>query len=169
MARAKGRDAYLFYLMSLVLPETSPALPEGGGRADSTALFLFHALDEVEFTAVHRMDDNRIADAMDIRRGYGGPVYGPVTLLEILVELSLYLAYAREKLIPESDPWRWFSEMIHNAGIQEDMSYNEIIRIGERIVANERSLFPITEDGEYGSNMELWMQLNRYLVERYHA
>ena len=156
-----NREAYRNYLLSLVLP--------GGGRPDSTALFLFRALDEVPFRAVHRMDDNRIADAMDIRRDWTNADLGPVTLLEIVVELSLYMAYAREKLVPESDPWRWLTEMVGNAGIREGMSFREIVDAGERIVRNEVSLFPLDGFGEDARDMELWMQLNRYLVERYHA
>ena len=150
------RENYRLYLMDLL-------------HADPTALFLFRALDAVPFRVIHQMDDNRIADAMDIRGGYDGRTDGPVTLLEIITELSLYMSYAREKLMPESDPWRWFQEMIYNAGINDRMSFEEIVSQGYRVVNNEVSLFPLVGEGEDARDMELWMQLNRYLVERYHA
>ena len=156
-----NREDYRLYLMELIRPF--------GSMEDPPALLLFRALDEVPFTVTHSMDNNRIADAMNIRSGYGYFVDGPVTLLEIMVELSLYLAYAREKLIPESDPWRWFSEMANNAGIYEGMRYEEIVDQGNRVVSSEVSMFPLDDEGEDNRGMELWMQLNRYLVKRYHA
>ena len=193
-----SRTDYIYYLMSLILPprEVGPGSP---------ALFLFRTLDEIPFEAVCAMDQNRMMDAIRIREGYGaGEELGPVTLLEIVVELCLYLADARENMMARPEASRWFRELMRNAGIDERSSREEILEAGERIVKREYGrdgyggLFPLMDglgerdvydsrelDGRDGRGvngvncvnggtddareMELWMQLNRYLVQRYHA
>lgn len=156
-------DDYLYYLMSLILPpeETGPGSP---------ALFLFRALNEVPFIAYNEMDKNRVADAIDIRDGWSAEMQDrPVTLLEIVVELSLYLASARENMMASPEPGRWFMEILGNAGISMRTPREKIIEIGKRIVRRELGLFPLDRTDGDAKQMELWMQLNRYLVERYHA
>ena len=158
--------------MSLILPSSEVG-------PDSPSLFLFRALDEVVFEAVHPMDENRIADAMDLRersgmiRELGGK---PVSLLEIVVVLSMYMSYARENLVIAAGPDRWFFEMLSNAGIGYGCSEEEIITKGKRIVDRtyepdgRGGLFPLLNGAGCDMRLvELWMQLNAYLVERYHA
>lgn len=172
-------------------------LPHNGVGSGSTALSLFASLDDVEFKAYVPMDDNRISDALEMREQWYGDnrrlaeamSRQPVTLLEILVELCLYLAYARENLVYDSSAERWFYELLGNVGIDERTPRWRVIQIGRRIVERdyepdgEGGFFPCPEfsgfydvDDPVGQartndmrKVELWMQLNEYLVERYHV
>ena len=188
------RKEYRRYLMSLILPSAGRYGRLGAG-SDSTALSLFESLDEVPFKANVPMDDNRISDALEMREQWYGDdrrlaeamSTQPVTLLEILVELCLYLAYARENLIFDASAERWFYELLGNAGIDEFTPRWRVIQIGKRIVNREYGpdgeggFFPCfgferrasMDDGEVRADdmrkVELWMQLNEYLVENYHV
>lgn len=191
------RQEYRQYLMSLILPSDGSNGQLGAG-SDSTALSLFESLDEVPFKVLVPMDENRIMDAMDLREMFtNGDVSRaekmttqPVTLLEILINLCMFLAYARENLVYDSSTERWFYELLANAGIDEKTPRWRVIQIGRRIVNREYGadgeggFFPCfgfghgsryagRNDGEERSydmrETELWMQMNEYLMERYHV
>lgn len=162
-------NRYLLHLHRLVLPHY-------GGEPDDTTLFLFRELDNIPFEVLVDMDENRVYDAMNMRAQAGLLDDRGVSLLEILVELSYYMAFARENLVRDSSMERWFFEMLRNAGLDEFSSVEEIQRAGKRIVRREYDengvggLFPMVKTTRMDQReVELWMQMQEYLIQRYRA
>ena len=174
------RKEYRLHLMSLILP------PEHlGDGSDSTALYLFETLDEIPFEVHVAMDKNRVMDALDTRDQWTKNdrmreeqlKRTPVSLLEILVGLCLSLEYARKNLTDHYEAERRFYELLGNAGIHEYTPRWRILLAGTNVV--NRNYAPNGEGGFFPCDRricqqdmrktELWMQMNEYLLEKYHA
>lgn len=145
-------------------------------------LWLLH---NVEYKCVVSGDNNRISDAMLLRDTYGnhGMTKNP-TVLEVLVSLSQRC----EKDIMHDDAIgdrtsHWFWLMMHNVGL-DDKNYSDdfwcdarVGRVNDKIfVLNERKynkdgtnggLFPLKSTKRDLRRVELWYQLNWYLLENY--
>lgn len=131
-------------------------------------------------------DDNRISDGIYLRDEFAmsipsGAVIDPdwfdleCSMLELLIGLSRRLAFESE-----GEPRDWFWHLLENLGITPacaDAHYNNEIatRIGEaldRVIwrtyryNGQGGLFPLRRPDKDQRKVELWYQLNAYLLER---
>lgn len=155
-------------------------------------IFLMRELFETEFndeTAnLVPNDINRIQDGLELREQYLEEkrlqnrviLCGSCSLLEIIIALSFRI----EDIISKYDYISWFWEMIGNLELLEfdDSSpvwkprsyHGEII---DEIICNllnrsyrsngDGSLFPINDAKRDMRKVEIWYQMNNYLIERY--
>lgn len=144
---------------------------------------LLSTLDEIKFTSKIPLDQNRITDALNLRRNLGGrgPAR-PVTVLEILVALAY--RGANDILCGENGEDRTaelFWLMMHNLELdsfhddQWESDDDEWVADTIYILLSRRynpdgtdgSMFPIPDDNRDHRKAQLWDQLNWYLWENY--
>ena len=142
-------------------------------------LKLLHAK---EFTWFIAHDENRAADGLELRNEFihaeGLIVHVQdwldlgCSMLELLIALSRRLAFEAEGL-----PLDWFWHLIRNLGLEKctDRSRFTLISVNnalERVISRSYDskgtggLFPLKETTENQQRVELWYQLNAYLLER---
>ena len=129
-------------------------------------------------------DDNRVGDGMYLRElfqeEFGGlPIFGPTNMLEVMVVLARRLSFEMSE--ESDDVGYWFAILLNNAGLDQfpDDRYivdpaakNNVDHILERIIKREYDhdgsggFFPITFPEEDQRGVELWYQLNSYILER---
>lgn len=134
-----------------------------------------------DFRYVLNMDANRAKGGLGLRSIYAmlAGVYledvkdGPCSILEMLVALAdnMYM-YTDE---PTS---KWFWEMLSNLGllIFDDRNYDEF-EVSRRLntwmdrefdKSGQGSIYPLPEEIDIDSrNMEIWNQMNKYLLVHY--
>lgn len=146
---------------------------------------LCRQLHETIFVALVAHDENRIADARDMRYEFLGrneDVAGdlewmgsPATMMELLVLLSRFLSFETE------DPVAlWFWHLIETLGLEQfnDLSYDDeaqevVARTLDRVIwrtyepSGEGGLFPLRSPDDDQRDVELWYQLNAYLLEQF--
>lgn len=167
--------SYFDWLCAIVIPD-----PER--RVDYAKLLC--TLMDTEFRWVVRRDKNRAIDGLELRdifeeeTGEGCDVGGPCSVLEMLTALAIRCN--DEIMYDPDDPKRadrWFWMMIHNLGL--DFYVDE--RFDRRAVAKKIDDFMDRNYGQNGQNcpfflsktvhnfvhMEIWYQLNHYLMEKY--
>lgn len=143
---------------------------------------LARQLFRTEFVWFIPNDDNRVADGKDLRaefvttEGLRDDVteewlhYG-CSVLEMLVALSRRLAFESE-----GGPRAWFATLIENLHLNRvvDTRYNEQ-EVTDKIDAliwrnykytGEGGLFPLKYPDRDQRDVEIWYQLNAYLMER---
>lgn len=144
---------------------------------------LLSTLDEIIFTSKNSLDQNRITDALNLRRNLGGrgPAR-PVTVLETLVAISY--RGANDILCGENGEDRTaelFWLMMHNLELDqfddEHWQDRDLDIIAEVIYillsrrynpdGTDGSMFPIPDDNRDHRKAQLWDQLNWYLWENY--
>lgn len=136
-----------------------------------------------EFVWLIANDDNRVEDGRDLRlefldqQGYDQVDSGWIDLgcsmLEMLVALARRAAYEAG-----GSPGAWFWRMLDNIGLQgyNDSNFNEdsaleVDEILDRVifrtyaVDGSGGLFPLKEPAPDQRKVELWYQLNAYLLE----
>lgn len=131
-------------------------------------------------------DDNRVADGLMLRDEFEAEVFqvGEIdqlwfelecSFLEVLIALSRRLAFEAD-----GEPRDWFWHMLENLGITTqcaDKFYNNEIagRIDaalERVIwrtyryNGQGGLFPLAHPNGDQRKIEIWYQLNAYLLER---
>lgn len=151
----------------------------------------YHKLCEFLDTIPYRwsidLDENRMLDAMTLREEYidlhGGRgrafVNGEVSVFEVLVALSIrmeHICYDSE----DDKTGERFIEMIHNLAIQfNNLRWNDEVQktVEERVrVWLDRefdrfgygSPFPNKRAKEDQRKVELWYQMNKYIVDKYY-
>lgn len=145
---------------------------------------LARQLHKKEFIWIVPNDDNRVEDGRELRyvfshetrtmltpdwHGFG------VSMLEMLIALSERLAFQAERTTRE-----WFWELMENVGLADylDARYTkrkerEIDRILDRIIwrtysySGEGGLFPLEYPTQDQRKVELWYQMNAYIVAQY--
>lgn len=146
---------------------------------------LFRQLQETIFVAIVPFDDNRISDARDLRYEYlaeaenetGDPDWtrSPVSMLEVLIVLSRQLAFEMD------DPVAlWFWHLIEMMELEQfnDREYDDhaqeaIDSTLDRIIwrrygpDGRGGLFPLRNPRQDQREVELWYQLNAYLLEQF--
>lgn len=150
-------------------------------RTTETYKDLSHILFFTEFTSRIPMDDNRMADGMDLRtefcyeRGFVPTKLqslGPCSFLEMLVGLSRRLAF-----VAGGDPSEWAWQLLGNLKLQKlsdplsEREARKVHRILETV--NQRKyepdgtggFFPLAWPEEDQREIELWYQLNAYAEE----
>jgi hypothetical protein len=170
-------DQYLEWLYSQVAPvdKKSPS---------KTYWKLFRQLYSKEFIWIQPNDDNRVEDGRDLRYEfrYQFPtvvvsadwMHLPCSMLELLIGLSRRLAFLTDSM---SDIWFW--QLLDNLNISQctDARYSEKTKayidvILDRVIwrtyeyNGAGGLFPLIHPAEDQRNVELWFQLNSYLLER---
>jgi hypothetical protein len=127
-------------------------------------------------------DDNRIQDGKDLRYEFlqeedidnPGETWldMPCSMLELLVALSRRLSFEAE-----GEPRDWFWELIDNMGLAhindqqyDDLHKEEIDAAMDRIIwrnyepNGQGGLFPMLSPKQDQRKVELWYQLNAYLI-----
>lgn len=145
---------------------------------------LFRQLNETIFVAFVPHDDNRIADAQDLRdeflasegvRGSREWMRLPCSMLELLMILSRQLAFEMD------DPVQiWFWHLIEVLNLEhfndreyDDYAQEAIASAIDRVIwrtyepNGQGGLFPLRNPARDQRKIELWYQLNAYLLEQF--
>lgn len=148
-------------------------------------LDLLWQLQNTIFVAIVPHDENRIADAEELRheflsdneleRGGRDWMRSPCSMLELLIILATQLDFEVDGGIE-----KWFWRLIQNVNLHlyHDERYNEEIEervsnILDQIVWRQYrpdglgGLFPLMDARHDQRDIELWYQLNAYLIEHY--
>ena len=146
---------------------------------------LFRQLHETIFVAVVPHDENRIADATDLRYEFLADtedeqgdlewMRSPCSMLELLIILSKALAFEMDDPV---DIWFWHLIEVLKIEQFNDREYNEssreeIANTVDRVIwrtykpNGEGGLFPLRDSARDQRKVELWYQLNAYLLEQF--
>ena len=149
-----------------------------------TFKLLLGQLHENIFVAIVPHDENRIADARDLRyeffaeseqRGDSDWVESPCTMLELFVVLSRCLAFEMDD---DASVWFWHLIEILDLERYDDGVYDNEVRdiVADAMAAiiwrtydsnGYGGLFPLRNPREDQRKVELWYQLNAYLLEQF--
>ncbi len=134
------------------------------------------------FIYIIENDDNRAHDGLDLRREFIDQegiseveiswMQLHCSMLELLIGLSRRLAFE-----DGGEPYLWFWQLIENLGLEQ---YNDNTRIPVSRINNildrvinrtynrkgHGGLFPLNHTKIDQRDVELWYQLNEYLIER---
>ena len=153
-----------------------------GGRTHTRLLEQLH---QTIFVAVVAFDENRAADARDLRYEYlsengdevGDPNWTrrPVTMLELLVVISRILSFEMDDPV---GPWFWHLIEVLELEKYDDDNYDthsqEVIEdVLDRVIwrtyepDGRGGLFPLRSPRQDQREVELWYQLNAYLLEQF--
>lgn len=150
-----------------------------------TYWLLFRQLHETIFVAITPHDENRIADAKDMRYEFlaeaedeqGDPEWMrmPCSMLELFMILARQLAFELDDPVA---PWFW--HLIEVLGLErfndreyDDHSQEVVTRALERVIwrtykpNGKGGLFPLRNPTTDQRHVELWYQLNAYLIEQF--
>lgn len=146
-------------------------------------------LNSIPFTWEHPMDENRAEDGAYLREefiyetNYSVFEYPPqtVSVLEVLVALARRINFICVDIEEDDQSDRWFWEMMRNIDLER---YND--QVYELLGGNEEVWYRIDtvlkrtyeSDGRFGlfplktaekdqRDVELWYQMNAYLMENY--
>lgn len=168
-------DLYFNWIEKLISDDSVEA-------SDYRKLLLF--LNDIPFSYIIPMDDNRIADGIDLRYRFGYDTEIPyaqiatyldirtASVLEVMVALSLRI---EEQFIDGDDVGKWFWIMINNLGLGEykDLYFNKakVDRIVKKFIERDYNkngsggLFITNNDNKDMRNIEIWDQMHLYLNE----
>lgn len=163
-------DRYLDYLGSQVI----------ANKALENRRDLFEIMHAIEFVWMVPNDDNRLVDGLDVRIQWmeehdASGLQGPVSFLEMLVGLTRRAAFLRD----EKTPQEWGEEILHNLQLDQmwdplsqrkarkaiDIIESAIWRTYRR--DGTGGLFPVTQPEYDQRKVELWHQLNEYVMQNY--
>lgn len=181
-------DNYLRWLYFDVL--------DGPERRFKTYNSLFETLLLEPYIPLHHMDRNRFKDALTMRNeyilgdlvGYGGPyesseeckdckdeiedILPECSVLEMLIALAVRME--KEIMAPangDNDYFRWFWGMICTLELDDfdEKHYDEgwIKKITDDFLRGERYIFRLKGGPEVNDGLQIWDQMNRFLVENY--
>ena len=136
------------------------------------------------FTSDIEGDRNRIADGLELRNGYSDAPKGACRVLEVLVSICQRMVYMADGMIPDSENTEdeWFLTMIENLGVAslEDDIWDQSASDAEEIMTEHigiwlrreyefdgtGGIFPLERPRDDQAKVELWYQMNAYLMER---
>ena len=147
------------------------------GKSNRTFDSLFQCMHHREFVWFIPNDDNRIGDALDLRREFWGegrflPQNG-VSILEVFVALSRRMAWVGGGEAPD---WVWV--LIKNLGLNrfpDPLTYRKEQRIEDILETflwrnyqpnGEGGLFPLLKTKDDQTKVELWYQMHAYINEK---
>jgi hypothetical protein len=146
---------------------------------------LFRQMYETIFVAIVGHDENRVADGRDLRyeflaetedeRGNLDWMRLPCSMLELLIILSRQLAFEMDE---EASSWFWHLVKVLDLERFNDLEYDEygqeiIEKTLERVIwrtyqpDGQGGLFPLRDPDRDMRKVELWYQLNAYLLEQF--
>lgn len=146
---------------------------------------LFKQMHETIFVAIVPYDENRVADARDLRyeflaeaedeQGDLDWMRSPCSMLELFMILSRQLAFEMDDPVV---PWFW--HLIETLDLEQfnDREYDDhaqeaIARTLDRVIWRQYEpnghggLFPLRNPERDQRKVELWYQLNAYLLEQF--
>lgn len=146
---------------------------------------LFRQMHETIFVAIVPHDENRIADGRDLRYEWlrenedeqGDPEWmrAPCSMLELFIVLSRALSFEMDD---KMEPWFW--HLMEELDLEQfnDRNYNEsaqevITNTLDRVIwrqyepNGQGGLFPLRDSARDQRKVELWYQLNAYLIEQF--
>ena len=136
------------------------------------------------FTSSVAGDKNRIADGMELRRGYSDAPKGCGRVLEVMVAMCQKLDYMAYGMVPANfgGPEAWFMRMIENLGVASltDGVWDKSASDAEEIMQEQvgrwldrdyeydgtGGIFPLSHPNDDQAKVELWYQMNAYLMEQ---
>lgn len=166
------REEYLAWLEPQLRDEDSPTGDYWG---------LVNLMYDKEFTWSVPHDDNRIADALELRREFFNETHhsrraierlGPCSFLEVLIGLSRRLSFIAGGNAPG---WAWV--LIDNLGLRKmtdplnSRKINKINTIMDVVIQRRYSpdgqggFFPLAWPDEDQTRIELWYQMNSFVEE----
>lgn len=153
---------------------------------------LVRALFNTKYKAIIQNDINRYDDGIALRESFIVDAIDksiksyeeldkPCSMLEMLVALAGRIDRMLADECCEDQSYRWFWEMIRNLGLdqytdEEYMDYGGLygidtilLRVIERTYAKDGSggLFPLKRPDNDQRKLEIWYQMNAYLLENY--
>lgn len=143
---------------------------------------LVRALFNTKYKAIIPNDINRYDDGIALRESFiVDAIDGPCSMLEMLVALAGRIDRMLADECCEDQSYRWFWEMIRNLGLdlytdEGYMAYGGLysidtilLRVIERTYAKDGSggLFPLKRPDNDQRKLEIWYQMNAYLLENY--
>lgn len=148
--------------------------------------FLIKALYRKEFYWTNDMDENRSDEGKALRDIFAedcglddvpDEINGACTVLEMMIGLAKRWNGEVSLTEEEDRSDEYFWQMIHNLGLEgctDDKFDPEIVREKLDILLDrdypdngEGSLFPLERSKESQKNIEIWYQLQNYLMENY--
>lgn len=144
---------------------------------------LFKQLHGTEFTWVHRMDENRAADGMDLRRDFlalSGGVDSPEWRDIPCSVLEMLIAFARRAEHMTDIPYQeWFWRFLDNLDLKDETEVSDAANFDPQDIDSylqiwmnrqygengDGGLFPLKNPHENQHNVELWYQFCRYVAE----
>ena len=129
-------------------------------------------------------DKNRESDGLELRIGYSDAPKNECSVLEVMVAMCQKLCYMADGMLPREEnlPGEWFYEMIRNLGIvsltddiwernPEDAAEICWEQVGGWIKRRydydgTGGIFPLDHPNDDQTKVELWYQLNAYLMEK---
>ena len=147
------------------------------GRFYQSLRVLFH----MEFLDLVDNDANRIGDGLLVRERYleesgvdPEDLIGPCSMLEMLIGLLERIQWEMTDEVNDNSLERWFSEVMGNIGIgayEEDRGkiFQTIKDVRDRRYRRDGSggFFPLNNPIRDQRGVELWYQMNSYLIEKY--
>lgn len=169
-------ELYFKWLYSQVGPITL----RNPSRTHWSLLRLMH---QTEFVWIIPNDDNRVEDGRELRGAFldTNDIQGAdenwllegCSILEMMIGLCGRLSFEAD-----GEPAAWFWELINNLGIdicdriwgpREESEVGDVLQnlVYRQYHYNGRGgLFPLEEPHEDQTDVEIWYQLNSYLLER---
>ena len=139
---------------------------------------LFQRMYDTEFVWIVGNDENRLQDGADLRteflNGSRPAIKHPVSLLEVLIALSRRVAFSS---LSERRPEVWTWRLIKNLGLNKasdplvGQKAENVEAILEALVwRNYRpdgkgGFFPLKHPREDQTKLEIWDQMNAYVIE----
>jgi hypothetical protein len=147
-------------------------IPNGKDYGD-----LFERMHNLEFVWTVPNDDNRVQDGLDLRYEFADSKKNninlpAVTFLEVLVALSRRVAFTAG-----GDPKRWAWRLLKNLRLtkmSDPLTNGKVERINDILDAviwrtyepNGRGgFFPLKYSTEDQTKIEIWYQMNKYVIE----
>jgi hypothetical protein len=142
---------------------------------DKTYQELFERLHNTEFVWMVPNDDNRVADGLDLRREFEHEVMVDkgASVLEVLVALSRRLAFIANG--QDAPHWAW--KLLKNVGLTKAFDpwtrnkSEKVEQILEDLIwrtyhpNGQGGFFPLKNPTEDQTRIEIWYQLNAYVME----
>lgn len=141
---------------------------------DKTYFDLFERLHVTEFVWMVPNDDNRVGDGLDLRREWDNVMVGKsASVLEVIVALSQRTAFIAGR--QDAPHWAW--KLLKNVGLtrmSDPLTENKADKV-EQILEDliwrtyrpngQGGFFPLKNPQEDQTKIEIWYQLNEYVME----
>lgn len=150
---------------------------------------MLSTLFDIDYYWVVKFDDDRVKDGYLLRKTYlgfigsDGVIEGNISVLEVMIALAISCedTIMHDRDIGDRTP-NWFWMMCSNLKITGtrfgDQHYNRFTEEEVRVIIDNMlarrygddgkgSMFPCVKSVPNFSNLNLWLQLNQYLLEKY--
>lgn len=152
-------------------------------REGRSYLYLLQAMRAKTFTVVVPNDANRAEDGKHLRVKFGdisglpGEIKGACNFLEMCIALATRINDDIFEHDINSKPARWFWLMMENCGLDKftDDEFDDLMvnKIMDRVILRRYSktgkggFFPIKQPRQDQREVELWYQMQNYVIENF--